>query len=152
MQTEEQRQMEKERAEYYDEQAVLQADTDRTHGFVAGKADAKSGSTGSNRTDRSWRSIAWLQGYEQAQAIFYGNGGENMTKCELKKSVYGKVRVIEGYKGISRLYVHRIKRTRSYIVTEGQPITLDSMVPIGLFGEYHFGTLKELNEHLASGW
>lgn len=69
-----------------------------------------------------------------------------MVKVQTKQGVYGKVRVIEGWQGIKRLYVRRIKRTQSYIVLDSERLTLNNMVEIN--GEYHFGTLKELNEAL----
>ncbi len=60
--------MERERAAFYEDKRVLQADTDRTVGFVAGKADAKAGR--SCRTDKAFRSIAWLQGYDRGRHLF----------------------------------------------------------------------------------
>lgn len=65
-------------------------------------------------------------------------------KSKLIQGLYKKQRVIEGYKGIERLYV--FKRKGTYCVSDSQRLSLDSMVEIN--GSYWFGTLKELHSSL----
>ncbi|MDY0144194.1 MAG: hypothetical protein RBR97_20115 [Bacteroidales bacterium] len=69
-----------------------------------------------------------------------------MIKSKLVKSVYGKQRVIEGYEGYRRLYVKKIKSTGTWIVSDNERVSLDSMIEIK--GQYHFATLKELHATL----
>ena len=66
-------------------------------------------------------------------------------KSKLVKGVYGKQRVIEGYKNYRKLYVHKRARM-GYCITSDPTIGLDNMVEIE--GEYWFGTLKELHDSL----
>lgn len=70
-----------------------------------------------------------------------------MIKMPLKQSIYGKVRVIEGFKGNQgpRLFVKKTN-INSYIVLDHELGGLDDMVSIE--GQYHFRTLKELKEAL----
>jgi hypothetical protein len=65
-------------------------------------------------------------------------------KSKMIKGLYGKVRIIEGYKNHKRLYVHK-KGKFGYMVTDTEKTSLDDMIEID--GQYWFGTLKEL--HLA---
>ena len=67
-------------------------------------------------------------------------------KSKLIKGLYGKVRVIEGYKEYKRLYVHK-KGKYGFMVTDSEKVTLDNMIQIN--GEYWFGTLKELHNALS---
>ena len=67
-------------------------------------------------------------------------------KSKLVKGLYGKVRVIEGYKNYKKLYVHK-KGKSGYMVTDTERLTsLDDMIKIG--NEFWFGTLKELHTAL----
>lgn len=68
-----------------------------------------------------------------------------MIKIQNKQGVYGKVKVVEGYKDYPRLYVKRTN-IKTYIVSQTQVTNLDSMVKVN--GEYHFSTLKELTQAL----
>lgn len=68
-----------------------------------------------------------------------------MIKSKLVKSLYGKKRVIENYKGINRLYVSRTN-IKTYVVHYHERLSLDSMVEIN--NEYHFSTLKDLHKSL----
>ena len=63
-------------------------------------------------------------------------------KSKIIKGLYGKVRVIEGYKDYKRLYVHK-KGKFGYMVTDTEKVTLDDMIEID--GQFWFGTLKELH-------
>ena len=70
---------------------------------------------------------------------------------EASKPVMRKVqglRVIEGWKNLKRLYVHRVKNQKAYMVTHGQKISLDDMVEID--GDYWWGTLKQLKQALEN--
>jgi len=67
-----------------------------------------------------------------------------MIKSKLVKSVYGKVRVIEGYKEYDRLYV--FKKKGAYMISSNRRISLDDMIKVD--GEYWFSTLKELHKSL----
>lgn len=69
-----------------------------------------------------------------------------MIKTKLVSSIYGKQRIIEKYKGYRRLYVKKIKRTGTWIVSDKEQVSLDSMIEIK--GQYHFATLKELHTAL----
>ena len=68
-----------------------------------------------------------------------------MTKSVLVQGVYGKVRVINDYLGIKRLYVKRTN-IKTYVVSTSETLSLDSMIEIN--GEFHFFTLKELHNAL----
>lgn len=72
-----------------------------------------------------------------------------MIKSKLVKSVYGKQRIIENYAGYERLYIRKIKRTGTWIVSDNERVSLDSMMEIA--GEYHFSTLAELHNALNKG-
>lgn len=67
-------------------------------------------------------------------------------KSKLTQSAYGKRRVIEGWKGYDRLFVHRSSKLKAYCVTSFSALTLNDMVEIN--GEFWFGTLKELHDAL----
>ena len=67
------------------------------------------------------------------------------VKSKLVKGVYGKNRVIEGYKKYGKLYVHK-RKGMGYCVTTDAMISLDNMVEIE--GDFWFGTLKELHGSL----
>ncbi len=69
-------------------------------------------------------------------------------KSKMIKGLYGKVRVIEGYKNHKRLYVHK-KGKHGYMVTDTEKVSLDNMIKIG--SEFWFGTLKELHAALNEG-
>lgn len=73
-----------------------------------------------------------------------------MIKSKLVKSLYGKQRIVENYAGYKRLYIRKIKSTSTYIVSDNERVSLDSMIEIA--GEYHFSTLKELNTALSKGY
>ena len=70
-----------------------------------------------------------------------------MIKSKLVKSVYGKVRVIVGYKDYDKLYV--FKQKGAYMLSTNRRISLDDMVKIN--GEYWFSTLRELHMALNKG-
>lgn len=72
-----------------------------------------------------------------------------MIKSKLVKSIYGQQRSIEGYRGYKRLYVRKIKSTGTWIVSDNERVSLDSMIEIA--GEYHFSTLAELHAALNKG-
>jgi len=65
--------------------------------------------------------------------------------------MYGeRHRVIRGYRGIDRLYIHHKSGRRwGYYVTTSIRPSLDSMVEIG--GEYWFSTLADLQTALNRG-
>jgi hypothetical protein len=65
---------------------------------------------------------------------------------KFENGVYGKRRVIRGYKNYKKLYVLKEKKL-GYYITDTIPVTLDSMVAIN--GEYWFRTLKELKKELG---
>lgn len=65
---------------------------------------------------------------------------------KLQNTLYGKLRVIEGYKNYKRLYVLK-KGKHGYCVTDSLPLSIDSMVKIG--EDYWFGTLKKIKEALG---
>ena len=67
------------------------------------------------------------------------------VKSKLANGVYGKIRVIEGYKKYGRLWVHK-KKGMGYMVTTEQRESLDNMVEID--GDYWFATLRELHDAL----
>ena len=70
-----------------------------------------------------------------------------MIKSKLVKSMFGKQRVIEGYKNFKRLYVHQIKKKNyGYCVSDSSKLSIADMIEIG--GEYWFSTLKELHTAL----
>ena len=66
-------------------------------------------------------------------------------KSELKQGVYGRVRVVEGFKDYGRLYVKKTN-LRTYVLSTSETLSFDSMVEVN--GNYHFGTLKELHAAL----
>lgn len=71
-----------------------------------------------------------------------------MARVQTVTSVYGPRKVILGYRGIERLYVHRQRQAgSSYYVTTCERPTIDSMIKIA--GDYHFGTLAALNAALS---
>lgn len=71
---------------------------------------------------------------------------ESEIKSKLVKGAFGKVRVIENWKGHKRLYVHK-RGKHGYMVTDTPKLSsLDNMIEIN--GEYWFGTLKELHKAL----
>ena len=70
-----------------------------------------------------------------------------LIKSKLVPTAFGKQRVIEGYNGYKRLYCRRVKRTGTWIVSDNERVSLDSMMEIA--GEYHFSTLAELHEALS---
>lgn len=65
-----------------------------------------------------------------------------MVKSTLKRGVYGRVRVIEGFRNMARLYVKRTN-LRTYVVSVSPHLALDSIVQFD--GEAHFSTLRELH-------
>ena len=67
-------------------------------------------------------------------------------KSKLVQGVYGKVRVVDGWRVHSRLYVKRTS-VKTYVVSTSESLSFDSMVSIG--GEYHFDTLKQLHSALS---
>ena len=67
-------------------------------------------------------------------------------KSKLAIGCYGKVRVIENYAGIRRLFVKRTN-LKTYVLSTSERLSLDSMFPVN--GEYHFATLKELHGALT---
>ena len=69
----------------------------------------------------------------------------NMIKVTTKPSTYGPKKVIEGYKGFSRLYVHKTN-LKTFVVSHSEHLSLDNMVLIN--NEYHFSTYKQLNTAL----
>jgi hypothetical protein len=67
---------------------------------------------------------------------------------KIVNSMYGKLRIIEGYRGLSRTYVKtqgKGRRKSYYLSTSFYPST-DAMVDVN--GEYHFPTLNALREAL----
>lgn len=70
-----------------------------------------------------------------------------MIKSKLIKGLYGKHRIIEGYKEYNKLYVHKInKKNFGYCVTDSMRLSVSDMIEID--GEYWFSTLKELHNAL----
>jgi hypothetical protein len=67
------------------------------------------------------------------------------VKSKLTKGVYGKIRIIENWKGHKKLYVHK-QGNNGYCVTTDPSISLDNMVEID--GQFWFGTLKDLHDSL----
>ena len=74
---------------------------------------------------------------------------ESAIKSKLVKGIYGKIRVIEGYKKHDRLYVFKKKvpgQGSSYMVSDNEKVSINSMIEIN--GEFWFSTLKELHKAL----
>jgi len=63
-------------------------------------------------------------------------------KTKLVRGVYGRIRIVE-INGVRHYVKH--PQGKSWVVSDAQRLTLDSMVSIN--GEYHFRTLHDL--HLA---
>ena len=68
-----------------------------------------------------------------------------MIKSKFAPTVFGRVRVIEGWRGFRRLYVKRTN-LRTYVVSFNPTLSMDSMVDVA--GEYHFSTLEQLHKAL----
>lgn len=68
-----------------------------------------------------------------------------MYKSKRVPSVYGKIRVIENWKGIRRLYVKRT-HVKTYVISTAECLSLDSMIEVN--GDYHFNTLTDLHNAL----
>ena len=68
-----------------------------------------------------------------------------MIKSKRVAGVFGKMRVIENWQGLRRVYVKRTN-VKTYVVSDAPRLTFDSMVAVN--GEFHFGTLKELHAAL----
>ena len=68
-----------------------------------------------------------------------------MHKSKRVASVYGKVRVVDGWQGHRRLWVKRTN-IKTYVLSSSERLSLESMVSVG--GKYHFNTLKQLHEDL----
>ena len=83
----------------------------------------------------------------ETMKTFKREKGETDMKSKLVNSCGGKVRVIEGFRKMKRVYVRRTS-ARTYVVTTSQALTLNTMLEIA--GEYHFGTLKELHAAIAA--
>ena len=69
------------------------------------------------------------------------------VKSKLVHNGYGRIRVIEGWHGLRRLYVKRTN-LHTYVVSDSERLSFDSMVEID--GLYHFGTLAELHRALST--
>lgn len=63
-------------------------------------------------------------------------------KTKRVQGVYGKRRVLEGYKHYRRLFVLKTN-VKTWILSLTESASLDTMVEVA--GEYHFGTLAELH-------
>jgi hypothetical protein len=70
---------------------------------------------------------------------------EAKPTMKLEKGLYGKVRIIRGYKNHDKLYVTKHGKN-GYCITDSPKITLDNMILID--GEYWFSTLKEIKKAL----
>lgn len=68
-----------------------------------------------------------------------------MYKSKRVPSVYGKMRVIENWNGIRRLYVKRTN-VKTYAVSTSERLSFDSMIEVN--GDYHFNTLADLHNAL----
>ena len=68
-----------------------------------------------------------------------------MINSKLKRGVWGKVRVIEGYGNCRRLYVKR-SNLKTYVVSTAERMTFYTLLEID--GEIHFRTLSELHTAL----
>ena len=70
-----------------------------------------------------------------------------MIKSKVISSLYGKQRIIEGYKNYKKLYVHQIKKKNyGYCVSDSSKLSVADMIEID--GEYWFSTLKDLHTAL----
>jgi len=72
---------------------------------------------------------------------------EKNPTMKFEKSVYGKHKVIQGYKDYDRIYVVNKGKKLGYCLVTSLPPNMDNMVEID--GEYWFGSQKDIKKAIG---